>query len=1051
MKKRIFAALLVFIMTLSLLPSNALAVDVPAEYRPTIEWTKDLAVRDHSLTVEVVHEGNSLGTTSSTAKHLSATVKLSNDSIEVYDSEATGGSYSRSTFKLFTFAGTEGHLKLYTRSTAGHKVTVNYVFNDESGRTKASVEKQVKYQDKETFALAEDHYNCTIRVTSGDAKAEKDTFGRLAVTGGTQDSVVTVTYTPENNYIYIDKYFDNGTIFSKWNGENIKLNGYEFVENNKLAEKSVIANSDLTPAMEDYRFLTVTNNGSVTVYDFSYAVMIPKPFDETNMKLTDVWYDRDEGHWYYSHLDRKGLIDKVIVGNEGGINFCYNTVHSKDSAHHLFNQLVGTVDPTCTEGGYSLYQCAYCEKTEQRDQTAALNHNWGSWTHDAATTGAESTHTRTCKRDASHTETGSCNFIENDGTYTCSECGYSYGTYTLTYEWSGLPDGTTDPALPAAVNNLSNGEYTLADGFSSSSTATVNGTKYQFSGWKIKETDTAVNGTVTIAGASIILTGTWTPKDPGTVTIKLSDYIKKDLTVTGSGFQGETFTVTVKEDDGKAGCITGKVTYAADESGEKDFIDWQVVTQAERSDYYTFNNDGTITFKKKYANGMGHAFTVEETNNKTAGMYYDDGLCNLVVHLKEEDGKLSLNGQVQAITLENHYNGTFRVPLGQYIKKVYRSECGCTPETSFQFGALIKEHVAVVNALSLTEAAPAAKKANTYTATGSVTLKAGVEQTVDMSIDLPVGSYEVTLKEVNDGVANVSYDKTVYTFTISVYPTQQSGDAEISFSDVKRNAEYYDFGKAGYKFVFTNSYKDSHYIPVNPTPVRPALNTDDHYAYVVGYPDGTVRPNGTITRAEVSTILFRLLSDKTREEYFTTESSFTDVKAGAWYNNSVATLEKAGVIVDTAKGGAFRPDEAITRAELAAMLAQFSDAKPVKGVKFSDVPADHWAYDAIAIAAKMGWIEGYPDGTFRPDATITRAEMMTLVNRALERVPAKESRLLPYAAMLTFPDCQPGQWYYIAIQEATNSHTYERAVTEKNGDEQWIALRANRDWTLLEK
>ena len=245
-------------------------------------------------------------------------------------------------------------------------------------------------------------------------------------------------------------------------------------------------------------------------------------------------------------------------------------------------------------------------------------------------------------------------------------------------------------------------------------------------------------------------------------------------------------------------------------------------------------------------------------------------------------------------------------------------------------------------------------------------------------------------------------------------------------------------------FYYTRTYHPS-------TPSKPTLNTGDHYAYVMGYPDGTVRPNGSITRAEVSTILFRLLSDKTRDEYFTTESSFTDVKAGAWYNNSIATLEKAGVIVDTAKGGAFRPNEAITRAELAAMLAQFSDAKPVKGVKFSDVPAEHWAYEAIAIAAKMGWIEGYPDGTFRPDATITRAEMMTLVNRALERVPSDEDHLLSKRVMLTFPDCKSGDWFYIAVQEATNSHTYERAATEKNGDEQWTALRANRDWTLLEK
>lgn len=142
--KRLLTWVLVLVMALSLLPLNALAEDIPAEYRPTIEWTDDWAARDHSLTVEVVHEGNFLGTTSRTDKHLSATVKLSNDSIEVYHSEATEGTYSRIS-KLFTFIGTKGYLKLYTRSTAGHTVTVKYIFNDDSGKTKAPVEEQVKY------------------------------------------------------------------------------------------------------------------------------------------------------------------------------------------------------------------------------------------------------------------------------------------------------------------------------------------------------------------------------------------------------------------------------------------------------------------------------------------------------------------------------------------------------------------------------------------------------------------------------------------------------------------------------------------------------------------------------------------------------------------------------------------------------------------------------------------------------------------------------------------------------------------------------------------
>lgn len=565
---------------------------------------------------------------------------------------------------------------------------------------------------------------------------------------------------------------------------------------------------------------------------------------------------------------------------------------------------------------------------------------------------------------------------------------------------------------------------------------------YTFTGWKDGDTTYQAGQKITLS-KDLNLVAQWTAKEPDTVTINLSDYIKKNLTVTGNGFQGETFTVKVKEfaEEGE-GYLTGSVTYAANEKDEKNFTGWTVGKPAGSSSY-VFNNDGTITFKKE--DQIAYSFTVDEvTTTGTDGMEYDDTGYRLDVRVAKENDKLVVK-EVKSVTLNNYYNGTFPVALGQYIKKVYKSECSCAPKTTFRFEALIEESVPEANALSLIESVPVEKESKVHTAKGSVTLKAGTEQTADMSIQLPEGFYEVTLKEVNDKTANVKYDKTVYTFRISVF--EYDGNVEIGFSDVKKDGKEYN--EQG--FVFTNSYVHRHFIPVSPKPSKPTLNTGDHYAYVMGYPDGTVRPNGSITRAEVSAILFRLLSDKTRDEYFTTESSFTDVKAGAWYNNSIATLEKAGVIVDTAKGGAFRPNEAITRAELAAMLAQFSDAKPVKGVKFSDVSAEHWAYEAIAIAAKMGWIEGYPDGTFRPDATITRAEMMTLVNRALERVPSDEDHLLSKRVMLTFPDCKSGDWFYIAVQEATNSHTYERAATEKNGDEQWTALRANRDWTLLEK
>ena len=374
------------------------------------------------------------------------------------------------------------------------------------------------------------------------------------------------------------------------------------------------------------------------------------------------------------------------------------------------------------------------------------------------------------------------------------------------------------------------------------------------------------------------------------------------------------------------------------------------------------------------------------------------------------------------------------------VNKEFVSRYGRSATMSFEATATIEKKEAYIitdSGINTNASNSAAAAKSDYTkvveAAGMVTLKTGTTDVFKFSgkYDLEPGDYRITVKEAKGSDRYyVTYDDTTYTYDFTV-----NNEGKINID-------------TPITCTFTNVYTKRHSVA---TPSKPTLNTGDHYAYVMGYPDGTVRPNGSITRAEVSTILFRLLSDKTRDEYFTTESSFTDVKAGAWYNNSIATLEKAGVIVDTAKGGAFRPNEAITRAELAAMLAQFSDAKPVKGVKFSDVPAEHWAYEAIAIAAKMGWIEGYPDGTFRPDATITRAEMMTLVNRALERVPSDEDHLLSKRVMLTFPDCKSGDWFYIAVQEATNSHTYERAATEKNGDEQWTALRANRDWTKLEQ
>lgn len=228
----------------------------------------------------------------------------------------------------------------------------------------------------------------------------------------------------------------------------------------------------------------------------------------------------------------------------------------------------------------------------------------------------------------------------------------------------------------------------------------------------------------------------------------------------------------------------------------------------------------------------------------------------------------------------------------------------------------------------------------------------------------------------------------------------------------------------------------------------PQLNRDDHVAYIMGYPDGTVQPEGEITRAEACTIFFRLLTDSSRDYYFSKTNDYTDVNAGDWFNNAISTRSNAGIVTGY-NDGTFRPNQPITRGEMAKIIANFANLN--KGTKsFTDL-SGHWSKSYVELAAGNGWIAGYPDGSFRPDQKITRAETVTMINRVLERVPAKELRLLSRSIMLTFPDNNPGDWYYIAIQEASNSHEYQRSVYETTGDEMWTKLIDNVDWTKLEK
>ena len=230
-----------------------------------------------------------------------------------------------------------------------------------------------------------------------------------------------------------------------------------------------------------------------------------------------------------------------------------------------------------------------------------------------------------------------------------------------------------------------------------------------------------------------------------------------------------------------------------------------------------------------------------------------------------------------------------------------------------------------------------------------------------------------------------------------------------------------------------------------PDKVPTGLNGNDHYAYIVGYPDKTVRPQNGITRAEVATIFFRLLTDETRNANSTKSNSYSDVAAGAWYNHAVSTLSAMGIVKGDSNGK-FNPNAPITRAEFAAIAARFDDKANSTTADFSDI-VSHWAKNEISAASNNGWINGYPDGTFRPDNKITRAEAMTLVNRVLKRLPETAEDL--HDDMIKWSDnSDASQWFYLAVQEATNSHYYK---AKENKSEKWTELRDTRDWTELEK
>ncbi len=224
----------------------------------------------------------------------------------------------------------------------------------------------------------------------------------------------------------------------------------------------------------------------------------------------------------------------------------------------------------------------------------------------------------------------------------------------------------------------------------------------------------------------------------------------------------------------------------------------------------------------------------------------------------------------------------------------------------------------------------------------------------------------------------------------------------------------------------------------------PFLNKEDHFNYLVGYPDGTVHPSSSITRAEATTLFFRLLKEDKRQKNLCDTNPFSDVD-DEWFSSAVSTLTKIGILSGY-EDGSFRPNQPITRAEMAKIIAKFADLTDTQKT-FTDIKG-HWAQSYIELAAGNGWINGYEDGSFRPQSKITRAETVAMINRVLDRVPTKDGYLL--SCIQTFADCDADEWYYRPIEEATNAHDYVR-INDDKADEKWIRLNPNIDWTTFER
>ena len=1187
-------------------------------------------IHKYTLTVNVYYEGKYVGKVSSSDNNLSAKVTVpSTMEVQKYEVTGHGCAYSNVS-KLFTFTShvfggsTEGTLNLYLRSTAGHKVTVEYVYTDDESKNDSKFE-NVKYAEEKSFgSLDKKDYGYEITVSSGDAKYEVNSLNVLRVTGGAEASVITVTYTPKD-VIYIDQYYDNGKLWVKWTENNIKVNGPELL--NGAAEAAVIEGENLTDAVENYRFLTVDG----VTYDFSFASLVPVK-GSILQPITDVWYDRDEGTWYYSHTDRKGVLfglgDKVPVVNRGCVNFCYNTPHTENSEHHDWkwvhvdgtekensqHQQVckhcnkeGTIErckfdlPTTETGTHTCKDCGYSYTDEitptgtpvyvyfktvntknelvKVESGVTYNANGSSW----ATLGKLVTATPVTpeKKNILGAEVKtSSNFVKHDSNKDfdldwISEwvdlkrdngaAGYEseapFGThvwhldgqvnvYKLSYDANRPAGVTADVTVPDSAYYLPGWNAPV-----STDDPTLQG--YNFGGW-YKEPECVNEAKEKVAVAEdTVLYAKWTPLAQPT-----ADLIDDDITIK-HGVNGDPehgndsdSTVHIVKKDAKisyqATLDMKNLDFGANPEHADTVSNIQgAMTSVGATSLWDFikNNsidifaDSKVNLYVKFSDKLENPATLDgitlksgwfkldpnnkPTYNNTTGYWTipcvikDAGdepdtndsivtLSRITLPLTAKaQGELSSDTELNVIS-EGYIDGTIKISTHE-LSLIGKSKDApakntaklklAVPTYTVTYDGNGADSGKTTDNTAYATGAKATVKANGYTCDGctftgwntkadgsgisyaeggsikmlgNVVLYAqwtrnsshGGDDGDDddyfaiQKVDAQDGhalngaKFELYQLDKNDRIVNRRVVKT----------TQQGNKSGIALFSVDNKKSYdgiwyyaevsapegYVLDRTEYE-INHKDFSDSLSAAIeNADTVRnyrgttpDLLNDSDHFAYVIGYMDGNVRPYGLISRAETTTIFFRLLKDSVRDGNLLTSNTYTDVPDDYWANTAISTMTGLG-IVQGRSTTTFDPKAPITRAQFAAICARFDTGKSSGTQSFTDIKG-HWAEKYIERAAELGWIKGFEDGSFRPDTYITRAQAMTMINRVLNRIPEDESDLLP--GMNVWPDCNPGDWFYLAVQEATNSHDFEH----KAGNyEIWTELTKNPDWTRYE-